>query len=95
MRNGPFNMEKTTLSSKGQIILPKSVRDNHRWAPGTEFSVEDTSNGVLLKPIKRVPASVLEKVAGCLAFSGPAVSLEQMDEAITLEAKERRARGRY
>jgi len=88
-------MEKTTLSSKGQVILPKSVRENHRWIPVTEFSVEDTPKGVLLKPLKRVPASVLENVAGCLAFSGPAVSLEQMDEAITLEAKERRARGRY
>ena len=34
-------METTRLSSKGQIILPKAVRDFHRWGPGTDFVVED------------------------------------------------------
>ncbi|PZN73131.1 MAG: hypothetical protein DM484_23225 [Candidatus Methylumidiphilus alinenensis] len=29
-------METTRLSSKGQVILPKSVRDAHHWSPGSE-----------------------------------------------------------
>lgn len=30
-------METTKRSSKGQIVLPKSVCDEHGWAPGTEL----------------------------------------------------------
>lgn len=32
-------VEPTRLSSKGQIILPKAVRDTHHWEPGADFSV--------------------------------------------------------
>ena len=34
-------METTKLSSKGQVVLPKSVRDAHKWQPGAEFAVEE------------------------------------------------------
>jgi len=88
-------METTRLSSKGQIILPKAVRDVHRWAPGTDFSVEDTGDGVLLRPIKTGRPSRLEDVAGCLPVRGSARSIEEMDEAIGAELRDRRDRGRY
>ena len=39
-------METTRLSSKGQVILPKSIRASHKWEPGVEFAVEDTPDGV-------------------------------------------------
>jgi AbrB family looped-hinge helix DNA binding protein len=88
-------MEKTRLSSKGQIILPKVVRDEHRWVAGTEFLVEDTPEGVLLRPSKNLPPASLDEVFGCLRYSGRAKSLAEMDAAITAEVKVRHARGRY
>ena len=39
----------TTVSTKGQIILPKAIRQQRRWRPGTQLVVEDTEEGVLLK----------------------------------------------
>jgi AbrB family looped-hinge helix DNA binding protein len=90
----PF-METTRLSSKGQIILPKAVRDSHHWEPGTDFVVEDTGDGVLLRPVKRGRVTRLEDVAGCLKYLGPAPSLKEMDAAIDAEVRDRRARGRY
>jgi hypothetical protein len=30
-------MEATKPSSKSQVVLPTSVRDEHGWAPGTEL----------------------------------------------------------
>ncbi len=43
-------METTRLSTKGQVILPKSVRTSRAWMPGTRFAVEETAEGVLLRP---------------------------------------------
>jgi AbrB family looped-hinge helix DNA binding protein len=89
------SVEKTRLSSKGQVILPKSVRDAHRWGPGTEFIVETTADGVLLRPAKPFPPSRLEDVAGCLRHAGKPKTLGQMEAAIKAEVKLRRGRGRY
>jgi AbrB family looped-hinge helix DNA binding protein len=88
-------METTKLSSKGQIILPKSVRDAHAWRPGMEFIVEDTPEGVLLRPRKQSAPTRLEDVAGSLNYEGPAKTLEEMERAIVEEISERHARGRY
>jgi AbrB family looped-hinge helix DNA binding protein len=88
-------METTRLSSKGQIILPKAVRDAHHWGPGTDFSVEDTGDGVLLRPIKFTQPSRLDDVVGCLRIHGPARTIEEMDAAISDEVRARRDRGRY
>jgi AbrB family looped-hinge helix DNA binding protein len=88
-------MDTTRLSSKGQIILPKTVRDHHHWAPGTDFSVEDTGDGVLLRPIKTGQPSRLEDVVGSLRVKGPARTIEEMDAAVDAELLHRRDRGRY
>ena len=34
-------METTRLSTKGQIVLPKTIRASRAWGPGTEFTVEE------------------------------------------------------
>src|SRR5436309_3010030 len=39
----------TTVSTKGQVILPKAVRERRNWGAGTRLVVEDTPEGVLLK----------------------------------------------
>lgn len=88
-------MQTTRLSSKGQIILPKSVRDEHHWEPGTEFSVESAGDGVLLRPVRSVAYSRLEDVAGCLRVTGPRRSIAEMEAAVVAELRGRRDRGRY
>ena len=88
-------MEKTRLSSKGQVILPKAVRQARDWPPGTEFSVEMVDEGVLLRPLKPVAATRLEDVFGCLRYEGPAKTADEMGAAIGAGVRERHARGRY
>ncbi len=39
----------TTVSTKGQVILPKAIRQRHEWDAGTRLIVEETADGVLLK----------------------------------------------
>jgi AbrB family looped-hinge helix DNA binding protein len=88
-------METTRLSSKGQIILPKAVRDVHHWVPGTDFSVEDTGDGVLLRPIRTGQQTRLDDLVGSLRVEGAARTLAEMDAAIDAELQDRRGRGRY
>jgi AbrB family looped-hinge helix DNA binding protein len=46
------SIQTNRLSSKGQIIIPKAMRALHGWANGQEFIVEETEQGVLLRPYK-------------------------------------------
>lgn len=75
-------METTKLSSKGQVVLPKSVREAHGWAPGTEFVIESTSDGVTLRARTPFPRTELRQVFGSVPYRGPAKSLEDMDAGI-------------
>ena len=88
-------MRTTRLSAKGQVVLPKPVRDAHGWQPGTEFVIEDLPDGVMLRLAKLFEPSRLEDVAGILRYTGKPKSLGQMDAAIRAEVKRRHARGRY
>jgi AbrB family looped-hinge helix DNA binding protein len=85
----------TTLSTKGQLILPQAIRLRRQWGPGTRLQVEDTPDGVLLKAAPVFAPTRPEDVFGSARRKGPPVSVEAMDAAIVKEAKRRRARGRY
>jgi AbrB family looped-hinge helix DNA binding protein len=77
-------MATTRLSSKGQLIIPKEVRDRHGWRAGTELEVEDKGGAVVLRRKKPWPPSRIEDVRGCAGYEGPPVSIEDMtgsDEA--------------
>ena len=80
-------METTKLSSKGQVILPKHIRTAHKWEPGVEFSVEDTPEGLLLRPLKPFKPTRLEDVIGCAGYTGQAKTIAEMDAAIAAGIK--------
>ena len=88
-------METTRLSTKGQIVLPQSIRVSRAWGPGTEFTVEETNEGVLLRPAGLFPKTSLDEVAGCLKYKGKAKTLAQMDASIKRKVARRHDRGRY
>ena len=88
-------MDTTRLSSKGQLVLPKSIRDADDWGEGTEFTVERVAEGVLLRPLRPVPPTRLDDIVGSVGYHGRPRSLEQMEQAIRKGVKERRGRGRH
>jgi AbrB family looped-hinge helix DNA binding protein len=88
-------METTRLSSKGQVILPKSIREARHWRAGTEFLVESTEEGVLLRPMKSLRPSRLDEVAGRLRTPRAAATIAEMEAGIDAEIAARRDRGRY
>jgi AbrB family looped-hinge helix DNA binding protein len=85
----------TTLSSKGQIILPKEIRQRRHWDAGTRLVVEDTPEGVLLKPAPVFQPTRPEEVFGSLPHNGPPKTLDEMRAGIEAEARSRHDRNRY
>lgn len=79
--------ETTKLSTKGQVIIPKDTRDRYGWEPGTEFEIREVDGCIELEPIREVPTTTLDDLAGCLPWDGPAKTLEEMDEAIRTGAR--------
>ena len=76
-------MARTRLSSKGQVIIPKAVRDRQGWKPGVELEVEDRGDLVVLRRPKPFAPTTFEQVRGCLKYDGPPATIEVMDEAVT------------
>ena len=85
----------TTLSTKGQVILPASIRRRRHWDAGTRLTVEETRDGVLLKPAPLFPPTTPEQVFGSLHYQVKPKSLEEMQQGILAEVRRRHARGRY
>jgi AbrB family looped-hinge helix DNA binding protein len=81
-------MEKTRLSNKGQVVIPKAVRILHGWEAGLEFVIENVDDGIKLKPIKPYEKTKIEDVIGCVGYKGPKKSLKDMEAAIAKGAKE-------
>jgi AbrB family looped-hinge helix DNA binding protein len=80
------------LSTKGQVILPKSIRLRRHWDAGTRLIVEDTADGVVLKAAAVFEPARPDEVFGSLKISGPPKTLEEMDAGVMAEAKRRYAR---
>lgn len=82
-------MATTRLSTKGQIILPKSVREAGRWEPGTEFDVSARDGGVFLSPKPIGKRYTLDDLIGCLPYKGPPKTLEDMERGLEEGVRER------
>ena len=81
----------TTVSTKGQIVLPQAIRRALRWEAGTRLVVENRPEGVLLKPEPAFAETRPEDVFGRLGYNGPAKTLQDMRAGILAEAKRRHA----
>jgi AbrB family looped-hinge helix DNA binding protein len=77
-------MKTPRLSSKGQVIIPKDLREAHGWEGGQELMVTDVGDDILLKTNSPFQETTLENVAGCMQYSGQRKRLEEIEDAIRL-----------
>lgn len=59
-------METVTLSSKGQLVIPKGVRNDAHLAAGSRLQVLYLDGEIRLRPLPDPSMSSLDAVAGCL-----------------------------
>lgn len=72
-------MALATMTSKGQITIPKSVRDELGLEPGTKLDFVRVGPGEYRLRPKNVR---IMDLAGILKHDGPPMTIEEMNEAI-------------
>ena len=96
-RSGKMALMKaaTRVTSKGQVVIPKPVREQLHWVSGTELAVEILGSGaVCLTPLEA--SNPIDALYGCLKDlpGDPLADLEAEHQA-EIEADERwQRRGR-
>ncbi len=79
----------TRISTKGQVVLPKALRERRGWSAGVELVVEERPEGVLLRTAAQETPSRMEDVFGSLGPFDRVVSIEEMNQAVLDEAARR------
>ena len=82
----------TTVSTKGQVILPSAIRKRKEWGAGTRLEVQQTPEGVLLKLAPAFAATQTKDVFGSLPSRGAPKTLEEMDTGVLAGARRRHTR---
>lgn len=87
MRNS--DCEHAVLSTKGQLVIPKEIRNKHNWKPGQKLLVVDRGDEVVLEAESMFEETTVDEVAGMLEYSGPRKTLQEMDKAVAKAMRER------
>lgn len=65
------------FSTKGQIVIPKDVRERYRFVDGQIVDVIETADGVLLKRPSTTKAASLEealmRIRAAVRYKGPRI----------------------
>jgi AbrB family looped-hinge helix DNA binding protein len=56
-------MHSSVLTTKGQIIIPKGLRDKYKLNPGTKVFFDETAAGIILK---HVDAAFIKSAKGMI-----------------------------
>jgi AbrB family looped-hinge helix DNA binding protein len=84
---------RAKISSKGQLVLPKAIRDAYGLGAGSEVDIETAGDAIVLKPRKRRPqggrAYTVDDVAGMLKYDGPPVAIEDMNRLVEEDFRRR------
>lgn len=71
---------KTTLSAKGQVVIPKDVRDSLGLKPGEQLSVWQAGRRIILEApeLPRERISYEEFRRRVPTYTGPRIAIEDM-----------------
>jgi AbrB family looped-hinge helix DNA binding protein len=79
-------MATTTVSSKGQVVIPRHLREKHRLTSGARLQITESDEGLVLSPIKRARASASQ--AGWRALRGSAKGTDALRQHLEEHRRE-------
>lgn len=75
-----------TLSSKGQVVIPKEIRDELHWDAGTQITLVSSASGVTLKAVPKKTGRRFEDLIGTLKHEGQPLSIEELCKPVDYSA---------
>jgi len=85
-------MAAVSVTSKGQVTIPKRVRQALGITPGSKVEFDLDGGGARLKLIRRRANSNLEDGPAILNYTGPRIRIEQMHGGLAMQKAAKRAR---
>jgi len=85
-------MATVSVTSKGQVTIPKRVRQALGITPGSKVEFDLGGGGARLKLVKRQVPSRIEEGPTILNYKGPRIPIAQMHGGIAMKKAIRRAR---
>jgi AbrB family looped-hinge helix DNA binding protein len=72
---------ETRVSSKGQVVLPKSLREDLDWRSGTELTIERRDDSVVLRRKNTIRPTTIDEVIGIFKVDRP-IGDEEIERGI-------------
>lgn len=76
----------TTVSSKGQIVIPRHLREKHRLVSGMRLQIRESDEGLILSPVARARASARQ--AGWRSLRGCAKGTDALKQHLAEHRRE-------
>lgn len=86
-------LEVTSLSTRGQVVIPNDIREKMKLEPGTKMIIIQEGDNILLKPIKTPRMSQFDKIIAIGDKARKELNLKEndIDQAIKNVRKKRNA----
>jgi AbrB family looped-hinge helix DNA binding protein len=85
-------MSAISVTSKGQVTIPKRVRQALGITPGSKVEFDLDGGGAHLKLIKKQAASRIEDGPEIPGYAGPRIPVAQMHGGVAMKKAAKRAR---
>jgi AbrB family looped-hinge helix DNA binding protein len=80
------SMATTTVSSKGQVVIPRALREKYRLTSGTRLEIAESDAGLVLAPFKHARSS--RRQPGWRALRGSAAGTTALNEHLAEHRRE-------
>src|SRR4029450_9945457 len=81
-----------SVTSKGQVTIPKRIRDALGITPGSKVEFDVAGGGARLKLVKRHASSRIDEAAAILDYRGPRIGVDKMHGGLARKKAAKRAR---
>jgi AbrB family looped-hinge helix DNA binding protein len=81
-----------SVTSKGQVTIPKRVREALGITPGSKVDFDLEGGGARLKLVHKHVTSNIEDASAILSYAGPRIPVSQMHGGLAMKKAAKRAR---
>lgn len=78
-----------TMSTKGQVVIPKAIRVAMGLTAGVPLEVEVTPRGLLLRPVTKKDSITMAEFLALPLYAGPRLSDDDIASALETDMRER------